>query len=78
MKATTAVSILTIYLVVYTALFQTGFSLTILSCLFLIAPFLIVWMVYIVFKDDQYKYPNLGKNEEWGYQDKAKDQLGIF
>jgi hypothetical protein len=78
MKATTAVSILTIYLVVYTALFQTGISLTILSYLFLIAPFLIVWMVYIVLKDDQYKYPELGKDEDWGYRDKTKDQLGVF
>ncbi len=78
MKATAAVSILTIYLVVYTALFQTGTSLTILSYLFLIAPFLTFWMVYIVLKDGQYKYPDLGKDEEWGYQDKEKDQLGVF
>jgi hypothetical protein len=78
MKATTAVSILTIYLVVCTALSQTGFSLIILSCLFLIAPFLIVWMVYVVLKDDQYKYPELNKDDEWGYRDKTKDQLGVF
>jgi len=78
MKAKAAVSVLTIYLFAYAVLFHTRLSITILSSLFLIAPCLLLSMVYFVLKDDKQKYPDLGNDEEWGYRDKEKDQLGIF
>ena len=31
-----------------------------------------------VLKDTLYPYHELGDNEEWGYADKAKDELGLF
>ena len=78
MNAKTAVSILTIYLITYVILFVTGFSVTIAIYMFLVYPVLLVWMVYSVLTDEQYEYHDLGDNEEWGYRDKAKNELGIF
>jgi hypothetical protein len=78
MNAKTAVSILTIYLITYVILFVTGFSVTIAMYMFLTSPVLLVWMVYSVLTDEQYKYPELGEDEEWGYRDKAKNELGMF
>ncbi|MBS7563566.1 hypothetical protein KHS38_04030 [Mucilaginibacter sp. Bleaf8] len=73
----TAVITVTLFLFIYTALFSTGLSVTILSYMFLASPFLLIWMVYTVLKDD-YKYPELAEGDEWGYRDKAKDTLGMF
>jgi hypothetical protein len=78
MKAIPAVILATLYLVVYVILFQIGTSMAILSYLFLFSPFLMIGLVYIVLKDDHEKYPELGEDEEWGYRDKPKDELGRF
>lgn len=78
MKAISAVIIATLYLIIYVILFRTGISFTILSYLFLISPFLMIWLVYTVIRDHYEKYPELGEDEEWGYRDKPRDQLGRF
>ena len=78
MKAIAAVIIATLYLITYVILFQTGISITILSYLLLISPFLMIWVVYTVLKDDHEPYPDLGEDEEWGYRDKPRDRLGRF
>jgi len=41
------------------------------------SPFLLVWMVFNILKDDRQPYPELGKHE-WGYRDKNRDELGLF
>ena len=73
MKAKLAVIILTAYLVVYAVICDTGFSVTISSCMFILSPFLLVLCVYFILNDKTYKYPDLGKDEEWGYRDRTKD-----
>lgn len=78
MNTKAAVSILTIYLACYIIIFATGYSITLLAAMFLASPFLICWMIYKVLKDDSFKYPALGHNEEWGYLDKDKNDLGLF
>jgi hypothetical protein len=45
--------------------------------MFLVSPFLLIWMVVTVLKSGKYEGPELGENE-FGYQDKNKDDLGIF
>jgi len=78
MKAITAVTTVTIYLVVYAILFALGFNVIVLSYLFLLSPLLIVPMVYSILKDNGIKYPELKKGEEWGYRDKERECLGLF
>jgi len=45
--------------------------------LFIGVPFMIIWMVVCILKDDRQKYPELGQHE-WGYRDKNRDELGLF
>jgi hypothetical protein len=78
MNAKAAVSILTIYLTGYVIVFAAGFSITLLAYLFLASPVLIIAMIYLVLKDNSCQYPELGENEEWGYRDKDKNELGLF
>lgn len=78
MNAKAAVSILTIYLACYIIVFASGYSLTLLAAMFLASPLLICWMVYRVLKDDSFKYPSLGRDQEWGYLDRSESDLGLF
>ena len=78
MKAKVAVAILTIYLVVYVALFTAQASLTLLAVMFLASPVLLILTVFIVLMDDSSGYPELDEGEAWGYLDKNKDELGMF
>ena len=78
MKAKTAVILTTIYLVVFVILCQTGVSVILLCSFFSLSPLLLAWMVYTTLKDNSQTYPELAKNEEWGYLDIEKDKLGMF
>ncbi len=77
MNAKTAVSIATLYLIIYTALAVAGVAYPVVTALYLASPFVVLAMVYIVLKDT-YDYPELAEGEEWGYRDKFKDKLGLF
>ena len=46
--------------------------------MFILSPILLVWMVVVVLKHGKYNGPELKGGEEWGYQDKARDELGVF
>ena len=73
-----AASFVTVYLLIYTVLFHTGASYPILVTMFAISPFLVIWMVYVVIRFGKYSGPELQPDEEWGYQDKKREDLGIF
>ncbi|WP_432710889.1 hypothetical protein [Pedobacter sp.] len=67
-KSVIWIIILTTYLVVYIALSQLGGSSTI-ALMFLIAPFLVIWTVYVVLTDKK-DYPELPEDQEWAYRDR--------
>ncbi len=73
-----ATILVTLYLLVYTVLHQSGASLTLLSVMFVASPFLVIWMAYTILKHASYNGRELNEDEEWGYQDKNKDELGVF
>jgi len=77
MKATTAVIIATIYLVVFYILLHSNASLLLTGFVFLTMPLVIIGMVFVVLLDDSAKYPELTNNDEWGYSDKKKEDLWI-
>jgi hypothetical protein len=62
----------TVYLVIYTDLLHTGASANITTLLFALSPFFVVWMAITIMKYGKYTGPELGENEEWGYQDVDK------
>lgn len=78
MNAKGAILTATFYLAAYIYLFATEALIEVLALMFLVSPFLIAGMVYMVLKDTRYKYPELNEGEEWGYRDKAKPDLGVF
>ena len=77
MKSKIAVTALTIYMaVVYFFANGEAFSLF-LEILYLLIPVALISMVLIVLKDKSRPYPELG-NQEWGYRDKDKNDLGML
>jgi hypothetical protein len=70
--------LVTAYLVIYTLLHQLGASLELLGSMFLLSPFLVGWMAYTILRYGTYNGRELREDEEWGYQDKHKDELGKF
>lgn len=77
MKTKTAIIVLTAYLIIYIGLFATDLAISGFSYLLLIAPVLLVMVVYLILIDEAYKCPDLRK-KEWAYRDKAKNKLGLF
>jgi hypothetical protein len=69
-----AVVTVSIILIVYCVLLITNAPLSISYFIFSISPFLLIWLAYTVLRFGIYQGTDLGE-EEWGYQDKSKDDL---
>ncbi|HSB92256.1 MAG TPA: hypothetical protein VLC28_04025 [Flavitalea sp.] len=67
-----------IYLLVYTVLFQAGAEFNILMTMFILSPFMVAWMVYVVLKFGKFNGNELNAGEEWGYSDRSRESLGVF
>ena len=78
MRGKAAVIVLTLYLVVFTALCYLQASFILLSVMFGFAPVLLVATVFIVLKDKSRPYAELKEKEEWGYRDKRREEIGIL
>lgn len=65
----------TAYLIAYCILIRVEPGIAMI--LFLFSPLVLCWMVYAVLKYAQYKGRELG-DEEYGYQDRKNEELGIF
>ncbi len=66
-----------VYLFLYCTALQFESLLGLAWLLFAGLPLMLVWVVYAILKHGQYKGPALDQ-EEFGYQDRDKDTLGIF
>lgn len=66
-----ATTFVTVYLVVYTVLCHTGASEDLITVLFALSPFLVIWMAITIMKYGEYSGAALDDNE-WGYQDVEK------
>lgn len=71
------VTLVTVYLVVYCTLLQWESTRAYASLMLLTAPVMIIWMVLTVLKNGNYSGGELGA-EEFGYEDKNKNDLGVF
>ena len=70
--------IVSLYLLVYYILFNLQVNPDIITLMFILAPFLVLWMIITILKDKNYRGKELEENEEWGYGDKEKNSLGTF
>lgn len=77
MKAGTAVTITTLYLVLFYALLYSNAPIVFTGIVFLTMPIVMILMVLVILTDDSKKYPELSPGDEWGYRDKSKEDLGI-
>ncbi|MBI1780276.1 MAG: hypothetical protein HYR66_02760 [Sphingobacteriales bacterium] len=77
-KPAFAVLITTIAVVLYNILPQLTDSFTLAGIIFIASPFLMIWMVYTILRFGKYNGKELDDKEEWGYQDKKRDELGMF
>jgi hypothetical protein len=71
------VFVVTAILLLYTVLVSLQVQATFTQIIFFASPFLITWMVLSILKAKD-KNIELNDNEEWGYADKKRDELGIF
>ena len=68
--STTFVSL---YLFIYVLLYHYEAPWQIIATMFLISPFLVIWMAYTILRHAKYDGRELEEDEEWGYQDKPAD-----
>lgn len=73
-----AISVVSVYLLIYVVLFQTGMPFKVLLLMYLFSPFLVMWMVITVLRDDRHDDGELAEGHEWGYRDKKREDLGTF
>jgi hypothetical protein len=69
-----AVILVSVYLALYCIFFHAGYE-NIVSIMFMLSPVLVVWMVIAVLKHGKYTGPEFKKDEEWGYQDKGREEF---
>lgn len=67
----------TIYLFAYCLLLQFDATRNVGFLLLLGTPIVLVWMTYCILKYGSHCGPDLD-DEEFGYQDKSKEELGVF
>jgi hypothetical protein len=72
------VTIVSLILLIYCTFINFKILLPIVYFIFGISPFLLVWVVYAIIRFDTYKGKEFSADEEWGYQDKNKEDLDIL
>jgi len=73
-----AVAAVTVILLIYCILIGFNISLPVAYLIFGISPILITWLVYTIIRFGKYKGKEFGTGEEWGYQDRTKQDLDIL
>jgi O-antigen/teichoic acid export membrane protein len=66
-----------IYLALFLIAIQTGQSQLVWP-LFLLSPFVVIYMVYSVLRFGKYSGKEMSEGEEWGYEDTHRENLGTF
>lgn len=73
-----AVAIISIILLVYCVLVGFNISLPVAFFIFSISPFLVAWLAYTIIRFGIYEGKEFPEDEEWGYQDKRKEDLDLL
>jgi hypothetical protein len=76
-KPSFPVAVVSIILLIYCVLINFNVSLSLVYFIFSISPFLLIWVAYTIIRYGKYEGKELGENEEWGYQDKNKEDLDV-
>jgi hypothetical protein len=77
MKSKVAVVVVTVYLVVVNLLANAESLKVLFTVFYLVTSAVLITMVVVILKDNSLSYPELN-DQEWGYRDKHKNDLGLF
>lgn len=69
-QANTAVIIVSVYLLIYTVFAHMPSMEWLTPAMYMLSPFLVIWMVYTVLKKGEYNGPEMAPDQEFGYQDR--------
>ena len=73
-----SVFIVSAFLVGYVLVMSTNAVASIGRFLFILSPSLLIWMVISVLRSKNFTGKDFEEEEEWGYADKRKEELGMF
>ena len=76
-RSSIAVLLSSMYLLVFLVLLQLGYS-SISWILFLLSPFLLLYLIYSIIRYGKYTGKELSEGEEWGYEDADRKKLGTW
>jgi hypothetical protein len=74
-KSVFATIIVSLYLLIYHLAFNFAAPADIIISMFLLAPFLMIWMSVSIMKDKSTEVAELKEGEEWGYQDRSRERF---
>ena len=77
-KTPVSVYLASLILILYCISVLVNAPVKITATLFFIFPFFVVWMVVAVLRSKTGNEKELAEDEEWGYADKKKEELGTF
>jgi len=77
-KPTFAVIVVSFILFTYCVLINSNAPLFIIYLIFAFSPFLLVWLAFTIIRFGNYEGKELDEGEEFGYQDKNKDELWVL
>ena len=75
---TFAITAGSLYLLLYIIVAQLQLSQRLVLLMFALSPVLILWMIYVTIRHGKYSGEELKEGEEWGYEDKKKEDLRVF
>ena len=70
-----ATAAVTLYLLIYHVAFHFNAPADIIISMFFLAPFMMIWMVVNILKDNSTEVIELKEGEEWGYQDRNRQSF---
>jgi hypothetical protein len=65
-------------LLIYCSLIAAKIAPLAILIIYTLSPFLLFWMIYKVIRHGSFKGKELSENEDWGYADTSKEDLGAF
>jgi fatty acid desaturase len=77
-RETIPVITVTSLLLIYCLLIVARVAPLVILIIYVLSPFLITWMVYSIIRHGSFKAKELHKEEDWGYADTNKEDLGAF
>lgn len=74
-KPAFSVTVVTLYWLLYYFLYYQGIPDWLVTVMFLVAPFLMIWMGYTILRYGRFTDVELKDGEEWGYSDRNRDSF---